>query len=52
MTERVHLVTYLVNNGEITMEFINTDDQPADIMTKAVTKDKLEKFKHLLRIAD
>ena len=49
---RHHFIRDLVNNGEITMEFINTDDQPADIMTKAVTKDKLEKFKHLLRIAD
>ncbi|CAL1375783.1 unnamed protein product [Linum trigynum] len=42
---RHHFIRDLVNEGLIVMEFINTDDQPADILTKAVTREKFEKFK-------
>ncbi|CAL1410164.1 unnamed protein product [Linum trigynum] len=47
-----HFIQDLVNEGLIVMEFINTDDQPADIMTKAVTREKFEKFKQVLQIAN
>ncbi|CAL1407137.1 unnamed protein product [Linum trigynum] len=49
---RHHFIRDLVNEGLIEMEFINTNDQPADIMTKAVTREKFEKFKELLQIAN
>jgi len=31
--------------GEIQQEFISTNDQPADVLTKAATVDKIEWFK-------
>ena len=34
---RHHFVHELVSKREIHLEFINTSDQPADILTKAVT---------------
>ena len=36
--------TWLVK-GEIQQEFISTNDQPADVLTKAATVDKIEWFK-------
>ena len=34
------------------MEFIDTNDQPADILTKAITLEKFEKFKSQLKITN
>ena len=49
---RHHFIRYLVINGEIKLEFINTNDQPADMLTKPITTEKLEKFKMILNIAN
>lgn len=32
------------------MDFINTNDQPADVLTKVVTIGKFDKFKKQLKI--
>ncbi|KAL0303184.1 UNVERIFIED_CONTAM: Retrovirus-related Pol polyprotein from transposon TNT 1-94 [Sesamum radiatum] len=47
-----HFIRELVNEGEISIKFINTNDQPADILTKAVTFDKFEKFKKQVKITN
>ncbi|KAL0410959.1 UNVERIFIED_CONTAM: Retrovirus-related Pol polyprotein from transposon TNT 1-94 [Sesamum latifolium] len=49
---RHHFFRELVNEGEISIKFINTNDQPADILTKAVTSDKFEKFKKQVKITN
>ena len=47
---RHHFIRDLVSEGEIQLEFISTNDQPADVLTKAVTFDKIEWFKKHLKI--
>ena len=47
-----HFIRDLVNNGEISMEFVNTNDQPADILTQTVTLEKFDKFKNQLKITN
>lgn len=49
---RHHLIRDLVNKGEISLDFINTNDQPADILTKAVTTEKFDKVKKQLKITN
>lgn len=49
---RHHFIRDLVSREEICMEFINTNDQPADILTKAVTFDKFDKIKEKLKITN
>ncbi|XP_058219284.1 secreted RxLR effector protein 161-like [Rhododendron vialii] len=49
---RHHFIRDLVNKEEICLEFINTNDQPADILTKAVTIEKFDKFKKQLKITN
>ena len=47
-----HFIRDLVSKGEVVMEFIGTNDQPADILTKASTLEKFEKFKSQLKITN
>ena len=49
---RHHFIRDLVNKGEIRLEFIGTNEQPADVLTKPVSKEKLEKFKDLMKITN
>ncbi|KAL0402497.1 UNVERIFIED_CONTAM: Retrovirus-related Pol polyprotein from transposon TNT 1-94 [Sesamum latifolium] len=49
---RHHFFQELVNEGEISIKFINTNDQPADSLTKAITSDKFEKFKKQVKITN
>ncbi|XP_047326610.1 uncharacterized mitochondrial protein AtMg00810-like [Impatiens glandulifera] len=49
---RYHFIRYLVTQEVISMKFIKTEDQPADIMTKVVTIDKFDKFKKKLKITN
>ena len=45
MQVRHHFIRDLVSEGEIQVEFISTNDQPADVLTKVATIDKIEWFK-------
>ncbi|PKI68060.1 hypothetical protein CRG98_011656 [Punica granatum] len=38
-----HFIRDLVNKGEICLEFIGTNEQPADVLMKPVSKEKFEK---------
>lgn len=49
---RYHFIRDLVSKGEICMEFVSTNDQPADALTKPVTREKFEKFKNELKITN
>ncbi|KAI4380702.1 hypothetical protein MLD38_006864 [Melastoma candidum] len=40
----------MVSQKEILLEFISTHDQPADVLTKAVSSQKFETFKDFLKI--
>ena len=42
---RHHFIRDLVSEGEIQLEFISTNDQPADVLTKAAKVDKIKWFK-------
>ena len=41
---RYHKIRELVDSGEITVGYVSTDHQLADIFTKALTKDKHQSF--------
>ena len=47
---RHQFIQDLVNEGEIQLEFISTNDQPTDVLTKAAKVDKMEWFKKHLKI--
>ena len=47
---RHHFVWDLVSEGEIQLEFISTNDQLVDVLTKAAKVDKMEWFKKHLKI--
>ncbi|KAH9752994.1 hypothetical protein KPL71_014922 [Citrus sinensis] len=49
---RYHYIRDLVNKGEVNMEFISTNEQPADFLTKAINIEKFEKFKKQLKITN
>ena len=40
----------LVQNGEIQLEFVDTNEQLADIMTKTVILDKFSQFYEVMKI--
>jgi len=42
----------MVNKKEIQLEFINTYDQPAGILTKVVPAEKFQQFKEFFKIAN
>jgi hypothetical protein len=45
---RYHFIRSELKNGKIVIEYCPTDSMVADIMTKAATKFKLQKFKYFL----
>ncbi|KAH9664737.1 Integrase catalytic domain-containing protein [Citrus sinensis] len=47
-----HYIRDLVSKGEVNMEFISTNEQPADFLTKAIIIEKFEKFKKQLKITN
>lgn len=49
---RVHFIRDLVQKGEIQMEFLSTHEQPADMLTKAITAEKFEKHKKQLQLTN
>lgn len=49
---RHHFTHDLVNNEQVKLEFVNTNDQPSDMLTKPLTIEKFEKFKFMLNIAN
>ncbi|PKA65558.1 Retrovirus-related Pol polyprotein from transposon TNT 1-94 [Apostasia shenzhenica] len=49
---RLHFIRELVQKGEIQLEFLSTLEQPADMLTKAVTAEKFEKHKGQLKLTN
>jgi hypothetical protein len=49
---RHHFIRDMVNKKEIQLEFINTYDQPAGILTKVVPAEKFQQFKEFFKIAN
>lgn len=49
---RHHFIRDLVQDGEVSLKFINTNEQVADIFTKSVSTEKFTKFKESLGITN
>ena len=49
---RHHFIRDMVQNGEIQLEFVNTKEQLADIMTKAVAAEKFSQFHEAMKITN
>ncbi|KAF7130275.1 hypothetical protein RHSIM_Rhsim10G0139300 [Rhododendron simsii] len=49
---RHHFIRDLVQNGEIQLEFVNTKEQLADIMTKSVASEKFTQFHEVMKITN
>lgn len=49
---RYHYIRDLVSKGEVHVEFISTNEQPTDFLTKAISIEKFEKFKKQLKITN
>ncbi|KAI4340767.1 hypothetical protein MLD38_025574 [Melastoma candidum] len=47
---RHHFIREMVSPKDILLEFISTHDQPADVLTKAVSSEKFETFQDFLKI--
>ena len=45
---RHHFISDLVQKEELQLEFISTNEQPADMLTKPITTEKFLKFKDML----
>ncbi len=45
---RYHFIRLALSNGKVTVEYCPTEEMVADVMTKPVTKFKLEKFKSFM----
>jgi len=41
---RYHFLRHKVESGDITLDYVPTNDQPADILTKGLAREKHEKF--------
>lgn len=52
MDIRLHHIRELVVNGTIAMQHISTDDNPSDIFTKSLGKEKFTKFRNLIGVVD
>ena len=46
------LIRELVSLGEIQFQFLSTNDQPADILTKETSVERFEWFKKKLKITN
>jgi hypothetical protein len=42
----------MVQKGEIQLEFVNTKEQLADIMTKSVASEKFAQFQEIMKITN
>lgn len=49
---RHHFIRDFVSKGEIVLKFVSTDQQPADFLTKAVSVEKFNKIKAVLKITN
>ena len=49
---RHHFIRNLVQEGEIQLEFLNTNEQLPDLFTKVVTPEKFVEFKKNMRITN
>ena len=47
-----HFVREKVQSKEIELIYCSTEDQAADILTKALSKDKFEKFRNVLGVKE
>ena len=47
---RFHFLRDCVENGQIVLEYIRTDEQIADVLTKGLTREKFAYFKHKLGV--
>ena len=45
---RYHFIRSAQETGKVTIKYCPTQDMIADLMTKAATRDKLQKFKHYI----
>lgn len=41
---KVHFIRDLVSEGSVTLEYCSTNEQSADVLTKALSKNKFEYF--------
>jgi hypothetical protein len=49
---RHNYIRDMVQRKEINLEYIKTTEQPADVLTKAVSIEKLEQFKDIMKITN
>jgi hypothetical protein len=49
---RHNYIRDMVQKKEIYLEYIKTTEQPADVLTKAVSFEKLEQFKDIMKITN
>jgi hypothetical protein len=49
---RHNYIRDMVQKKEIYLEYIKTTEQPADVLTKAVSLEKLEQFKDIMKITN
>ena len=49
---RFHFLRDLVNEQVVQLKYCNTNEQVADVMTKAVKLDQYEKFRHMLGVVE
>jgi len=45
---RHHFIKHHVANGDVALEYLPTDDQPADLLTKSLDRIKVSKFRQIL----
>ncbi len=45
---RHHFIKHHVANGDVALEYLRTDDQPADLLTKSLDRIKVSKFRQIL----
>lgn len=49
---RYHFIRELYEKGDINVTYVNTNDQEADIFTKALHRDKFQKLRHFLGVRE
>ena len=45
---RHHFIKHHVANGDVALEYLSTEDQPADLLTKSLDRIKVSKFRQIL----
>ena len=41
---RYHFLCHKVESGKITLDYLSTNDQPADVLTKGLAREKHKRF--------